>query len=59
MNIPPRPDQELKIQEALRPCLIKHEADLIDISLGFLYDKKQLQAEAAGNFRQGIAKRGS
>jgi len=41
MNIQPRPDQELKIQEAMKSGLIKYETDILDIGLVTLFKNKQ------------------
>jgi len=39
MNIQPRPDQELTIQEAIRMGLIKSEIDALDLGIGSLRAK--------------------
>lgn len=50
MNIHPRPDQELAIQEAMKAGLIASEIDALDIGLESLRDK--LNKTATDNLRR-------
>ena len=46
MNIHPRPDQELKIQEAIKSGLINNEIDILDIGLDILFNTNKEGSKA-------------
>jgi hypothetical protein len=46
MNIHLRPDQELKIQEAIKSGLISNEIDILDIGLDILFKTNKEESKA-------------
>jgi hypothetical protein len=45
MNINSRPDQEAKIQEAIKSGLVRSEMDIIDIGLDAVFKKTQEESK--------------